>query len=154
MPRLPILVLTGLLLAAPAIAQTNPATPNPAAPNPAADTPPAGAPTLPQAISSLLSITYACRGVSGPALYDQADDMARRLTQRVTGDANLTVQFMKRAEDQARAACPNTDSCWRELMDAGTPVTTENAKTACDKLSGQAAQTVADAYAALTGRKD
>ena len=144
MPRLPILVLTGLLLAAPAIAQTNPATPNPAT---------AGAPTLPQEISSLLSITYACRGVSGPALYDQADDMARRLTQRVTGDANLTVQFMKRAEDQARAACPNTDSCWRELMDARTPVTTENAKAACDRLSGQAAQTVADAYAAL-GRRD
>ena len=146
MPRLPLMVLTGLLLATPSIAQTDP-TQTPPAPADAA-------PTLPQAISSLLSITYACQSVSGPALYNQADDMARRLTQRVTNDANLTVQFMKRAEDQAKNACPNSDSCWRELMDEGTPVTTENAKTTCDRLSGQAAQTVADAYTALTGKKN
>lgn len=146
MPHLPILVATGLLLAAPAVAQTDMTQAPAATAN--------GAPTLPQALSSLLSITYACQSVSGPALYNQADDMARRLTQRVTNDANLTVQFMKRAEDQAKAACPNTDSCWRELMDEGTPVTTENAKATCDKLSGQAAQTVADAYTALTGGKN
>lgn len=140
--RLRLLALLMLLLPAIARAQTPESAP--------ATT----APSLPQAISSLLSITYACQAVSGVELYHQADDMARKLVLRVTGDANATTQFMKRAEDQARTNCPNTDACWRELMDENQPMTMENAKAACARLSGQAAQTVADSYQALTGPKN
>jgi len=141
MRLLPLLPIMFGLLTAPAVAQTPPPGVN-------------DAPPLPQAISSLLSITYACQNISGIGLYNQADDMARKLTQRVTNDPNLTSQFMRRAEDQAKTACPNTGACWRELMDAGTPATTENAKTTCARLSQSAAQTVADAYAALAAKPD
>lgn len=142
MPRRLIILLAFLMSAAmPAVAQT-----------PAPDAAPGtdGAPTLPQAISSLLTITYACQNVSGIALYNQADDMSRQLTLHLTRDANITGQFMKRAEDQARTACPNTTSCWRDLMDKDTPLTMENAKTTCERLSQRAAETVASAYKALT----
>jgi hypothetical protein len=39
-------------------------------------------------------------------------------------------------------------------MDENQPMTMENSKAACAHLSGQAAQTVADSYQALTGPKN
>ncbi|MDI7774123.1 hypothetical protein [Asticcacaulis sp. EMRT-3] len=136
-------VLSGLTVAAsapnPALAQTPDAAPHTAAP------------TLPEALSSLVMITYACQAVSGPQLYSQADDLARQVTLRMTGDVNITAQFMKTAEDHAETACPDTTTCWHELLDAGEAATPDNGKAACQSYSASAASMVADLVTGASG---
>ena len=101
---------------------------------------------LPDALSNLMVVTYACQSVSGPEPYAKARDMAHSVVQSMS-DAATADQFVADEEKNAKGACADTKTCWQNLLDDGVAPTPANAKSTCDDyidLAGTAAAKLID----------
>lgn len=94
--------------------------------------------TLPEAMSNLMTVTYACQAVNGLDKYTQAKSMSHDLFEKLIDTATAD-QFVIVAENNAKAACADTSTCWQAFLDDGVAATDANGKAACETYTNLAA---------------